>query len=101
VASRKRLLVDECIARVGPRRGAFLALYVVQWSVVARAIGHFPSLSEYAAWTGDPLRTVEERSSKIRRAFTEDEFRSLVAQLVAVEVVDTSRRAVRGLTVAL
>jgi hypothetical protein len=98
---KRRQLVDECIARVGPKRGAFVDLYVVEWAIVARSVGHFPSIGEFVSWTGDVERSVERRSSKIRHAFTEDEFRSLVEQLVASDVDDASRWSLRGLTVAL
>jgi hypothetical protein len=98
---RQDRLVDVCLARVGYRRGGMLAFRICQWAYVAADLGHFPSISEYASWTGVPLRTAERHSSTIRHAFSEDEFRSILDQLVAASVDQVSLSAARAFPVTV
>ena len=97
----RRPLVDECIARVGPVKAGTLATRIVQWSTVAAWLGHFPTTAEVSVEAVVGIATAERWSSLIRRAFTEDEFRSLVDQLVASSVAGLPRREALRVPVAL
>ena len=88
-----RSLIELCTAAAGGSAvsGGRAALRLLQWATVAEAIGHFPTIEEYASWTRDSVRTANRRRSEIRQVFTEAQFRELVEQLVEKEPSKLSR----------
>jgi hypothetical protein len=76
-------LVEVCVERVGVRGGTKVAFRLLQWAYVAGKAGRWPSVPVYMEWTGVSERTAWLHRSTIREAFTEAEFRSIVAQLLA------------------
>jgi hypothetical protein len=68
---------------LGVRGATRVGLDVVQWSIASSYVGHFVTTTEFASWSGEGQRTVERRSSRIRKVLTEDEFRWLVDELLA------------------
>lgn len=76
-------LVEVCIERVGIRRSGVVAFRLLQWAYVAGKAGRWPSVPVYMEWTGVSERTAWNHRAEIRAAFTEAEFRSIVAQLLA------------------
>lgn len=98
---QRRELVDLCIERAGVRRGSVVALRLIQWATVAAWIGHFPYIREFAAETFVSMPTAERYRMAIRAAFTEEEFRVIVEQLVEAGVVACPLRDARKLAVAI
>jgi hypothetical protein len=97
----RRVLADVCVERVGAVRATQLTLRLIQWATVAEWVGHFPSISEFAAATMMTTRTAERYRATIRAAFSEEEFRELVEQLVQEDVAARSPRDAREVAVAV
>lgn len=103
---RRRELAEICVERAGAVRGARLALRIVQWSIIAARLDHsqgfqFPSTRQFADEALVDERTAWRYRSTIREHFSEDEFRSLVRQLVESGVGDRTPRAASRLPVLL
>jgi hypothetical protein len=88
---RRRQLIDVCIERAGVQRGSVIAFHIVQWSIVTESLGHFPSGREYAEWSLVDERTAFRQKQRIREYFSEDEFESLIEQLVGENLPSKSR----------
>lgn len=102
MARKARTVLELCVVRAGGvHRGAFLCGYLIQWSMTADDLGHFPTIAEYGDWWALSPRGAELQSAKLRRAFTEEELRRLVDQIVVAGDARMSRRALQGLLVAV
>lgn len=66
---------------LGVREATKVALAIAQWSIASHAVGHFASLSEFEAWSGESNRTVERRRSRVLKVLTEAEFHEVVEAL--------------------
>jgi hypothetical protein len=74
-----------------------LSVAIAQWAIASSYAGHFVSISEFAEWSGESVRTVERRSSAIRRVLDEQEFRRLVDELGSgVAAGDAALRVARA-----
>lgn len=67
--------------RLNIRDATAVTLALVQWTIASDRVGHFASIADFVKWSGEGQRTVERRSSRIRRVLNEDEFRWLVDEL--------------------
>jgi hypothetical protein len=95
-------LADLLLKRgVKPIRATRVALRVLQWAIVAQSVGHFPSVTEYASWTGDSERTAWRHRAAIREVFSEDEFRELVEQISRQDAARLPRKQAIRVRVAL
>lgn len=84
-------LVEVAIARVGIVAGTKAAFKLLQVAYVARRAGHFPSAAEYARWAMVTSRTAFAHRAEIRAAFSDEEMRLIVAQLVEVQADELPR----------
>ena len=98
---RRATVAQLCVDRVGVVSGTILAFRLLQWAIVSEDIGRFATTFDYAAWTAGSQRTAERHSAIIRKAFTEDEFRAIVDELIAADVARLSRAAALELQVAV
>lgn len=96
---KRRELVELCIERVGVKMGARTALRLTQWAIIAARIGHFPSVREFHEQALVDERTGWRYRAVIREAFSEEEFRSLVLQLVQAGVAEKTPRGAAKLLV--
>jgi hypothetical protein len=64
------------------RQATAVTMALVQWAIASDRVGHFVTIAEFVAWSGESQRTVERRSSRIRKVLSEEEFRYLVGALV-------------------
>lgn len=95
VAEVANWLVHE--KRLPVMKATRVTLALCQWAIASDAVGHFVSISEFARWSGEDIRTVERRSSLLRRALTEEELRYLVGELRAGAAPGDARvRVARG-----
>lgn len=98
---QRRELADLCVERAGVRSGSVVALRLVQWATVAGWLGDFPSIREFSEEAFVSTATAERYRAAIRAAFTEDEFRAIVAQLVEAGAGACPLRVARKLAVAV
>jgi hypothetical protein len=61
--------LEVAIAVGGYRKGGRVGLYIAQWTIAQRQLGHEPSVEEAAAWWKEPERTWYHRQAEFRQVF--------------------------------
>lgn len=68
--SGEKSLLRLCVERSGSNlRGARVAAFIVAWGLARDALGHVPTVDEYAEWWGQPRRTAYEEQAAFREVF--------------------------------
>lgn len=78
--------------RAGIVQSALVARHLADWIGAAHRLGHFPTTVEFAEVMGVTERSGWRSRARVRRHFTDAEFRSVVLQ--AVEQGDAEFRAI-------
>src|SRR3954469_20144773 len=55
--------------RVGQVKGAKVVAFVICWAIAEEALGHRPTLDEYADWWNESRATVFREQARFREAF--------------------------------
>lgn len=72
-----RTVLEVCVARRGVHRGSLAAAHVAQWAMAIDALGHVPTVVEYAEWWSISERTGWRHAERVEAVFG-DEWRSVV-----------------------
>jgi hypothetical protein len=62
-------VLEVAIAKGGYRKGFRVVMYIEQWTIAQRALGHEPTVEEAAAWWKEPRRTWFHRQAEFREIF--------------------------------
>ncbi len=94
---RRTTLQQLAAARVGQVKGAKVVAFVVMWAIAEEALGHPPTLEEYAEWWRESRSTVFREQARFREAFPgETTPQSLVDVLQEHEGATWFKRGVTG-----
>jgi hypothetical protein len=67
---RKQLTLQQAAAKnVGQVKGAKVVAFIVMWGIAEEALGHPPTLEEYATWWRESRSTVFRLQARFRDAF--------------------------------
>lgn len=62
-------VLEVAIAKGGYAKGFRVAMYIEQWTIAQRALGHVPTVDEAAAWWKESRRTWFHRQAEFREVF--------------------------------
>jgi hypothetical protein len=61
--------MELCVARAGMLRGARVAAFIAQWTIVSQALDRPITLEDYGAWWHESERTVYRHQARFREVF--------------------------------
>jgi hypothetical protein len=64
-----RTVLEVSISIAGYRKGLRVAMFIEQWTIAQRDLGHVPTLEEAAAWWKESERTWYHRLAEFREVF--------------------------------
>jgi hypothetical protein len=67
--SSRPTLQQLASARVGQTKGAKVVAFIVMWAIAEEALGHPPTLEEYAEWWRESRSTAFRLQARFREAF--------------------------------
>lgn len=73
MAKRKQLTLQQAAARhIGQVKGAKVVAFIVRWAIAEEALGHPPTLEEFASWWSESRSTVFREQARFRDAFPDE-----------------------------
>lgn len=98
MGQKNRVTLQHLAAkRVGQIKGGKVVAFIVMWAIAEEALGHPPTLEEYAEWWRESRSTVFREQARFREAFPgETTPQRLVDLLKAQEGETWFKRGVTG-----
>jgi hypothetical protein len=64
-----RSLIEVCVGRGGPMKGARVGSFIAAWAIASHAMGHAITLDEYRDWWCESERTAFRHQANFRELF--------------------------------
>jgi hypothetical protein len=94
---KPKTLQQLAASHVGQVRGAKVVAFIVMWGIAEEALGHSPTLEEYADWWHESRSTVFREQARFREAFpSETTPQRIVSCLKQQEGATWFKRGVTG-----
>jgi hypothetical protein len=98
VSRPPRTLVELCVARGGPLKGARVGAFIASWALASHAQGGPIGLDEYADYWAEPMSTAYRHQARFREMFPGQSTPQLLAdELIRAYEADLLKRGVGGL----
>jgi hypothetical protein len=91
--SARPTLQQLASARVGQTKGAKVVAFIVMWAIAEDALGHPPTLDEYAEWWRESRSTAFRLQARFREAFPSETTPQRLVDLLRQEEGSTWFRA--------
>lgn len=99
MAKRKRhpSLAQIVMGRMGVLQGGRVMTFILCWAIAEEAIGHVPTVEEYADWWKESRATAYREQARFRQCFPEESTPQRIVDLLKEQRTDWRRRGVNGL----
>lgn len=94
--NRNPSLLQIAHKRMGFLKGTRVVAFIVSWAVAEEALGHPPSLEEYADWWKESRSTAFREQARFRECFPGEETPQRIVDLLTAQRENWYRQGVGG-----
>src|SRR3954465_969741 len=96
-AKRPPSLLKVAVSRVGTVKGARVVAFILCWAIADDALGHPPTLEEYAEWWNESRATAFREQARFRECFPDEATPQRIVDLLTQQRAEWRQGGVQGL----
>lgn len=92
-----RSLAQIAIGKKGVIKGSRVLAFILCWGIAEEALGHPPTVEEYADWWKESRSTAFREQARFRECFPQETTPQRIVDLLQAQRVDWKTKGVNGL----
>lgn len=90
-------LAQIAVAKKGVIKGSRVLTFIASWAIAEEALGHPPSIEEYAEWWKESRSTVYREQARFRECFPHEATPQRIVDLLKAQRSSWKAQGVKGL----